>query len=92
MLARTALVTLLPAAVSALRDVVATSRGSGCEVWPNYDAATGVAGPWLIQLSEAENTGIDGFGDTDRYSIGYNNGKPTIRWGSVSFPLNFAIQ
>ncbi|CAI6097516.1 unnamed protein product [Clonostachys chloroleuca] len=88
MLARTALVTLLPAAVSALRDVVATSRGSGCEVWPNYDAATGVAGPWLIQLSEAENTAIDGFSDTTRYSIGYNNGKPTIRWGSFLILAN----
>lgn len=86
MLTRTALVALLPAVVRALAEVTATSLGSGCEAYPGYDASTGVAGPWTIQLSGAENTAIDGFSDVSRYSIAINNGKPTIRWGSVGFP------
>ncbi|CAH0053974.1 unnamed protein product [Clonostachys solani] len=86
MLTRTALVALLPAVVRALAEVTATSLGSGCEVYPGYDASTGVAGPWTIQLSGAENTAIDGFSDVSRYSIAINNGKPTIRWGSITIP------
>ncbi|KAI1810064.1 hypothetical protein GGS20DRAFT_569146 [Poronia punctata] len=60
-----------------------------CSSWPGYDASTGIAGPWLVYAVNADNTTIEGFGDTSIYSVKFNpatDHKPTIRWGYLAFP------
>ncbi|KAI1342772.1 hypothetical protein F5Y15DRAFT_268660 [Xylariaceae sp. FL0016] len=92
-----ALVTLLAAvpATMAIPDVTAELLPTtDCSSYPGYDAASNTAGPWLIQLVDSENAAIEGFSDVSDYSISYNpatDTKPTIRWGSISFPTNNQI-
>ncbi|OTB00991.1 hypothetical protein M426DRAFT_26102 [Hypoxylon sp. CI-4A] len=60
-----------------------------CSSFPGYNAATNTAGPWTIQLVNSDNTAIEGFSDTSRYSVSFNpntDRKPTLRWGSITFP------
>ncbi|KAI0594605.1 hypothetical protein F4775DRAFT_573397 [Biscogniauxia sp. FL1348] len=74
----------------AIPDVTATVLPQDdCSSFPGYDAATNTAGPWTIQLVDSENEAIEGFSDISRYSISYNpntDTKPTLRWGSITFP------
>jgi len=32
-----------------------TKLVGGCEVWPQYDAASGIAGPWTISASNTDS-------------------------------------
>ncbi|KAI1767113.1 hypothetical protein GGR53DRAFT_143372 [Hypoxylon sp. FL1150] len=60
-----------------------------CSSYPGYDASTNTAGPWTIQVVNSDNTAIEGFSDTSVYSISYNpstDSKPSLRWGSITFP------
>lgn len=62
-----------------------------CSSFPGYDAAANTAGPWTIQLVNADNTAIEGFSDTSNYGVAFNpvtDPKPTMRWGYVSKPCS----
>ena len=77
--------TLRPAL--ALPSVVAKALPDACSSYPGYNADTRQAGPWILKVVDSENAAIEGFGNTDVYSIAYNprtDPKPSIRWGSVS--------
>lgn len=78
----------LPAAICALPDdVVAVPLPDTCASYPQYDTETGVAGPWILHVVNSENPAIEGFGNTDTYSVSFNSStdrKPTLRWGHVS--------
>ncbi|KAI2464023.1 hypothetical protein F4781DRAFT_414490 [Annulohypoxylon bovei var. microspora] len=60
-----------------------------CSSYPGYDASTDTAGPWTIQLVDSDNVAIEGFSDTSVYSVSFNpstDTKPSLRWGSITFP------
>lgn len=56
----------LARAVPAVTPVLAQG---GCSVYPAYDASTGIAGPWTIQVDQCSNTttsqpcSMNGYGD-----------------------------
>lgn len=84
----TALFASVPVVFCALPDdVTAVPLPEACSSYPGYNADTDTAGPWNVKLANSENPAIDGFSNTDVYSIAFNPGvdrKPTIRWGQVS--------
>lgn len=69
--------------VLAVPDVTAVPISGGCAAYPNYDADTQVAGPWLLKVVNSGNASIEGFGDT----VDFSRGATGIRWGYVSLPL-----
>lgn len=78
----------LPAAF-ALPEVVAKPLPEGCQSYPQYNADTDIAGPWVIKLVNSENTAIDGFGNTNYHSVSFDprvDRKPKLRWGHINFP------
>ncbi|KAF2109949.1 hypothetical protein BDV96DRAFT_604427 [Lophiotrema nucula] len=77
---------VLPTTFAALPDVTAKPLPDGCSSYPAYNTDTGVAGPWNIQAFNTENIAIEGFTDTNIYSISIVNRKPTMRWGFITFP------
>lgn len=79
----------LASAFAALPDVTIKELPASCSSYPGYNADTGIAGPWTLQVVSSENPAIEGFGDTDVYSVSYNpntDRKPSLRWGYVSPP------
>jgi hypothetical protein len=87
-LALAGLLASLPVALCALPDdVTVVPLPEACSSYPLYDADTDTAGPWTIKTSNSENPAIEGFSDTDVYSISFDprvDRKPTLRWGHVS--------
>ncbi|KAF2193123.1 hypothetical protein K469DRAFT_735140 [Zopfia rhizophila CBS 207.26] len=73
----------------ALPEVTVKPLPDGCSSYPLYHEDSGIAGPWLIQAVSTENTAIEGYTDTDVYSISFNprtDRKPSLRWGAITFP------
>lgn len=59
----------LVALAQAVPNVTPVLAQGGCSVYPSYDASTGIAGPWIIQVDQCTNTtssqpcSINGYGD-----------------------------
>lgn len=88
MLSKLTLASLLAGSSFALPDVTVKELPASCSSYPLYDASTGNAGPWILQVTSSDNPAIESFGDTYVYSIKYNpatDRKPTLRWGYVSY-------
>ncbi|KAL1967824.1 hypothetical protein VTN77DRAFT_2513 [Rasamsonia byssochlamydoides] len=60
----------LVALARAVPNVTAVLAQGGCSVYPDYDASTGIAGPWIIQVDQCTNMttsqpcSINGYGDS----------------------------
>ncbi|KAL7622717.1 hypothetical protein AAE478_006395 [Parahypoxylon ruwenzoriense] len=88
-LALASLLASVPLALAVPDVTVKTLPSEDCSSFPGYDAATNTAGPWTIQLVDSDNAAIEGFSDTSVYSVSFNpntDPKPTLRWGSITFP------
>jgi hypothetical protein len=46
--------------------IVTPVLAGGCAAYPNYDASTSIAGPWILQLNSCENSTIEGYGDNSQ--------------------------
>jgi hypothetical protein len=64
----------------AIPDVTVEPLPNLCSSYPGWNADQMQAGPWLIQLSNSENTTMEGFSDT----VAISRGQTQIRWGYVS--------
>ncbi|KAI9731788.1 MAG: hypothetical protein M1834_004577 [Cirrosporium novae-zelandiae] len=74
--------TILPAAVAVPNVTVVPATG-GCSAYPDWDASTQIAGPWILRVSQSDNNTIEGFGDTSQYirksgDTGIHMGRMTI--------------
>lgn len=67
--------------VLAFPTVTPVALAGGCASYPEYDASTGIAGPWIIQLNSCENSTIEGFGDNSQ--LIRRNGDTGIHEGRV---------
>ncbi|KAF2119782.1 hypothetical protein BDV96DRAFT_568203 [Lophiotrema nucula] len=72
---------LLPAAALAVPNVTVTPLASDCSAYPNYNNATGEAGPFLVV---ADSTGGSFDGDGVSVETFTNNGKD--RFGFITIP------
>ncbi|KAI5856214.1 hypothetical protein GGS23DRAFT_400978 [Durotheca rogersii] len=91
MLAELTLASLLASLPLALAvpEVTVKALPSDCSSFPGYNAAANTAGPWTVELANSENAAIESFSDTSVYSIKYDprtDSRPTLRWGSITFP------
>jgi hypothetical protein len=50
----------------AIPDVTPVALTGGCSAYPDYDASTQIAGPWILQLNSCDNPAIEGFGDNSQ--------------------------
>lgn len=93
LLAVSSLLVSIPAALCALpEDITAKPLPEGCASYPQYDAETDIAGPWLLEVGDnAENSNIRGFFDTGVYNVGIKGGKPYMRWGHITMPTTNQI-
>jgi hypothetical protein len=60
---------------TAAPSVTAVPLNNSCSSYPQYDASTGQAGPWLIEVN-ATGSAIDGYGDTSLDGIRAIDQKP----------------
>ncbi|KAF2789297.1 hypothetical protein K505DRAFT_284607 [Melanomma pulvis-pyrius CBS 109.77] len=80
------LAAVLPTAFS-LPEVTIKELPAGCASYPGYDEETKVAGPWTLQVTNSENTTMEGFGDISTYSLGFDpRYGPYLRWGAITIP------
>lgn len=83
LLSAAALVGILPSAL-ALPNVTAKALPADCSSYPLYNADTGIAGPWILNLASSDNADIAGWGDSNVYSYSYSPATgPVMRWGYV---------
>lgn len=69
----------------ALPNVTAKALPADCSSYPLYDEQANTAGPWILNLANSDNAAIEGWGDSNTYSISYNPATgPVMRWGHVS--------
>jgi hypothetical protein len=83
----TSLLKLIPfisLAYSISTNITAVLLPGGCSAYPSYDATTGIAGPWVVQAVQTNNSAIENFGNVAEFS----RGATQIRWGSIVFPTN----
>lgn len=78
-----AILAALPATF-ALPNVTAKALPADCSSYPDYDAETGKAGPWILNLANSDNPDIEGWGDSDVYSVANSPAGPRMRFGYVS--------
>ncbi|TAQ85769.1 hypothetical protein B7494_g5911 [Chlorociboria aeruginascens] len=67
----------------AVPNVTTELAPGGCSAYPVYDASIGIAGPWILQLSDSDNSAIDGYGDDSQVirqagSTGITQGRISI--------------
>lgn len=75
----------LTAGVLSIPDVTPVLLTDGCASFPDYDASTGIAGPWILQLNSCDNPDIEGFGDNSQ--LIRREGDTGIHEGRVNHPL-----
>lgn len=69
----------------ALPNITARALPADCSSYPLYDQDSGIAGPWILNLANSDNADIEGWGDSDVYSISYSPATgPVMRFGYVS--------
>jgi hypothetical protein len=61
-------------AASAVPTVTVVPLDNSCTSWPLWDASTGIAGPWLVEVNST-GTDIDGHSDTSVSGFRAQDGK-----------------
>jgi hypothetical protein len=77
-----AILAALPATL-ALPNVTAKALPANCSSYPDYNEQTGNAGPWILNLANSDNPDIEGWGDSDVYSVANSPAGPKMRRGYV---------
>lgn len=73
----------LPATL-AVPNVTAKALPADCSSYPEYNAETGNAGPWILNLANSDNADIEGWGDSSVYTVANSPAGPRMRFGYVS--------
>ncbi|KAJ4376875.1 hypothetical protein N0V86_006311 [Didymella sp. IMI 355093] len=82
-----AVLAALPATL-ALPNVTAKALPADCSSYPDYNEQTGIAGPWILNLANSDNADIEGWGDSDVYSVANSPTGPEMRWGYITIVSN----
>lgn len=88
MFTKTLTIASLLATSLALPKVTIKALPPGCASYPQYNADTQTAGPWTVSLANSDNTALEGYGDSDAYSVAVDDIRqgPYMRWGYVRYP------